>query len=124
MAHAAAGDPARARVRIGEALGSARSLGARPLAARAAAELRAVEGGSAAAGARTPTHGLTRRELQILRRVAAGRTNRQIAEELVLSPRTIEMHAQNAFHKLGARSRAEASARAAALGLLEPAETP
>ena len=80
------------------ARGARRSLGARPLAARAAAELRAVEGGSAARTAPAPaTHGLTRRELQILRRVAAGRTNRQIAEELVLSPRTIEMHAQNAF---------------------------
>ena len=124
VAHAAAGDPVRARGRVREALETARRLGARPLAARAAAELAVIGAGDRPSLHAPPTHGLTRRELQILRRVAAGRTNRQIAEELVLSPRTIEMHAQNAFHKLGARSRAEASARAAALGLLEPAEAP
>ena len=117
--------PSGARSRLTEALDAARRLGARPLAARAAAELHASGGPSErrSAAARA-AHGLTPRELEVLRRVAAGRTNRQIAEELVLSPRTIEMHAQNALAKLGARSRAEASARAAALGLLEPAEAP
>ena len=58
----------------------------------------------------------------MLRLVAGGRTNRQVAAELVLSHRTIEMHVQNAIAKLGCRSRAEASARAAGLGLLDPVD--
>jgi DNA-binding NarL/FixJ family response regulator len=126
VAHAAAGDGAAARRRLQESLEAARRLGARPLAARVAVELRALDGQPPTAGeASAAAHGLTRRERQVLQRVAAGRTNREIAAELVLSPRTIEMHVQNALGKLGCRSRAEASARAATLGLLDDAvETP
>jgi DNA-binding CsgD family transcriptional regulator len=50
---------------------------------------------------------LTARELQIAELVAAGRTNREIAEQLVLSPRTIEAHLRNIYGKLGVRSRVE-----------------
>jgi DNA-binding NarL/FixJ family response regulator len=56
--------------------------------------------------------GLTARELQVLRLVAAGRTNRSIAAELFLSERTVERHMSNILTKLGVSSRAAATAYA------------
>lgn len=55
---------------------------------------------------------LTRRELQVLRLMADGRSNRAIAEELVLSERTVHRHVSNVFGKLGVSSRAAATAYA------------
>jgi DNA-binding NarL/FixJ family response regulator len=55
-------------------------------------------------------HGLTGRELEVLRLVAGGRTNKAIAAELVLSERTVERHVSNIFAKLGLTSRAAATA--------------
>jgi DNA-binding NarL/FixJ family response regulator len=57
-------------------------------------------------------HGLTARELEVLRLVAAGRTNRTIAEELVLSERTVDRHVSNILAKLRVASRAAATAYA------------
>jgi DNA-binding CsgD family transcriptional regulator len=57
-------------------------------------------------------HGLTPRELQVLRLVAAGKTNKAIAAELVLSERTVDRHVSNIFTKLGVSSRAAATAYA------------
>jgi DNA-binding CsgD family transcriptional regulator len=57
-------------------------------------------------------HGLTQRELQVLRLVAGGKTNRAIATELVLSERTVDRHVSNIFTKLGVTSRAAATAYA------------
>jgi DNA-binding NarL/FixJ family response regulator len=57
-------------------------------------------------------HGLTARELEVLRLVAAGRTNRAIAEELVLSERTVDRHVSNILAKLRVPSRAAATAYA------------
>ncbi|HET7272023.1 MAG TPA: LuxR C-terminal-related transcriptional regulator [Rubrobacter sp.] len=57
-------------------------------------------------------HGLTPRELQVLRLVAAGDTNKAIASELVLSERTIDRHVSNIFTKLGVSSRTAATAYA------------
>jgi ATP/maltotriose-dependent transcriptional regulator MalT len=57
-------------------------------------------------------HGLTSRELEILRLVAQGRTNRAIADELVLSERTVERHVTNTFAKLRVSTRAAATAYA------------
>jgi DNA-binding CsgD family transcriptional regulator len=57
-------------------------------------------------------HGLTQRELQVLRLVARGATNRSIAAELVLSERTIDRHVSNIFAKLRVSSRAAATAYA------------
>ena len=79
-------------------------LGARPDLARLAA-----------LGDRTTSrggHGLTQRELQVLRMVARGQTNRAIAADLVLSERTIDRHVSNIFAKLGVSSRAAATAYA------------
>jgi ATP/maltotriose-dependent transcriptional regulator MalT len=58
------------------------------------------------------THGLTQRELQVLRLVAGGATNKSIAAELVLSERTIDRHVSNIFAKLRVSSRAAATAYA------------
>jgi DNA-binding NarL/FixJ family response regulator len=55
-------------------------------------------------------HGLTARELEVLRLVAAGQTNKSIAAELVLSERTVERHVSNIFAKLNVSSRAAATA--------------
>jgi len=54
--------------------------------------------------------GLTVREAEILRLVAARRTNKEIAAELVVSVHTIERHVQNAYRKIGANSRMDARA--------------
>jgi DNA-binding CsgD family transcriptional regulator len=58
------------------------------------------------------THGLTPRELEVLRRVATGETNKAIAAELVLSERTVDRHVSNIFSKLDVSSRAAATAYA------------
>jgi DNA-binding CsgD family transcriptional regulator len=58
------------------------------------------------------THGLTPRELQVLRLVSAGRTNKAIAAELVLSERTVDRHLSNIFTKLRVSSRTAATAYA------------
>jgi DNA-binding CsgD family transcriptional regulator len=54
--------------------------------------------------------GLSRRELDVLRHVAGGKTNKEIATELVLSERTVERHVSNIFVKLGVSTRAAATA--------------
>ncbi|NLG22539.1 MAG: helix-turn-helix transcriptional regulator, partial [Actinomycetales bacterium] len=56
--------------------------------------------------------GLTAREAEVLRLVAAGRTNPQIAQELVLSEKTVARHLSNIFGKIGVASRTEAAAYA------------
>jgi DNA-binding NarL/FixJ family response regulator len=58
------------------------------------------------------TNGLSSRELQVLRLITAGRTNKSIAIELVLSERTVDRHVSNIFTKLGVSSRAAATAYA------------
>lgn len=55
-------------------------------------------------------HGLSRRELEVLRHVSGGKTNKEIATELVLSERTVERHVSNIFAKLGVSTRAAATA--------------
>jgi DNA-binding NarL/FixJ family response regulator len=53
--------------------------------------------------------GLTRREVEVLRLVATGATNREIADSLVISDRTVARHVSNMFAKLGVSSRAAAT---------------
>jgi DNA-binding CsgD family transcriptional regulator len=64
--------------------------------------------------------GLTPREIEVLRLVAAGRTNRAIADELVISERTVGRHLSNIFDKLGVSSRAAATAYAYEHSLIAP----
>jgi DNA-binding CsgD family transcriptional regulator len=61
--------------------------------------------------------GLTTRELEVLRLVASGRSNKEIAHELVLSVRTVERHVTNLYAKIGARGKADATAYAIRHGL-------
>ena len=60
---------------------------------------------------------LTAREAEVLALLAAGRTNKEIAAQLVLSPATVERHVANLYRKIGARRRAEATAYALHHGL-------
>jgi two-component system response regulator DesR len=61
---------------------------------------------------------LTEREREVLDLVAAGSTNREIAEQLFLSPHTVKEHTSALYRKLGARNRAEAVQLAQRIGLL------
>jgi DNA-binding CsgD family transcriptional regulator len=70
------------------------------------------------AGGPAESHGLTPRELQVLRLVTTGESNRQIAETLVISEHTVARHLQNIFAKLGVSSRTAASSYAVARNLL------
>jgi DNA-binding NarL/FixJ family response regulator len=74
----------------------------------AAPDLAAVE--LLATPARRDEHGLTARELEVVRLVAAGKTNREIASELVVSEHTVARHLQNIFTKLRISSRTAAAA--------------
>lgn len=62
---------------------------------------------------------LTQREQEILKLIAAGLTNHEIADTLVISPQTVKKHTSNIYGKLGVRSRTEAAARARELDLLD-----
>jgi DNA-binding CsgD family transcriptional regulator len=100
----ALGDDDTAALELGAAREVFAELGAAPDLAR-------VESlaGNAVSG---ETHGLTARELQVMRLVAAGETNKAIAAELVLSERTVDRHVSNIFNKLNVSSRAAATAYA------------
>jgi ATP/maltotriose-dependent transcriptional regulator MalT len=116
------GDRAAAVDRLPQAAELAARLGARPLqqeitrlARRARIDL------PHAAGQARPVapFGLTARELEVLRLVAAGRSNQQIAAELFISPKTASVHVSNILGKLGVTSRVEAAATAHRLHLLD-----
>jgi DNA-binding NarL/FixJ family response regulator len=62
--------------------------------------------------------GLTGREAEVLRLIAAGKSNRQIAAELVISEHTVARHVQNIFTKLNVSSRSAATAFAFEHGLV------
>ena len=62
--------------------------------------------------------GLTAREVEVLRLLAAGRSNREIADQLVVSVPTVGRHISNIYGKIGAHSRAEATAYALGHGLV------
>jgi DNA-binding CsgD family transcriptional regulator len=109
--------PSQARGHLRAALDGFEQLGAAGWAGRARAELRASGETARRRDPSTLTQ-LTPQELQIARLAAAGATNREIASQLFVSPRTVEYHLYKVFPKLGIASRAEL-ARLAPLG--EPA---
>jgi DNA-binding NarL/FixJ family response regulator len=123
VALAAAGEREVGLERLSDAYRAARKLGARPLAAEAAREAAAL-GDSVvlrlgrSAGADAGDGGLSRREREVVRLLAVGRTNREIAADLFLSTRTVDMHVRNILRKLDCRSRLEAVNRASELGLV------
>ncbi|HVL31888.1 MAG TPA: LuxR C-terminal-related transcriptional regulator [Solirubrobacteraceae bacterium] len=94
------------------------AAGRRALAGLGAREPRPAAGRGPPGGAAV-TAGLTRRETEVLRLVADGLTNAQIAERLVVSPHTVHRHVANVLRKLGLPTRAAAAAQAARSGLLE-----
>jgi len=67
--------------------------------------------------ARAKFGGLTRRQVEVLKLVAEGMTNQQIADSLFISSRTVDMHVSNVLSELGCRSRTEAVNKATELGL-------
>jgi DNA-binding CsgD family transcriptional regulator len=113
--------PAARRLR--RAADLAANLGAIPLADQIASlALRA--GLSLAGSGPAGQPGLTGRELEVLRLVAAGQSNREIATALFISPKTASVHVSNILAKLGAASRTEAAAKALALRLFDVSATP
>lgn len=123
----AIGDRAAAIANLVEAYRIAQRLNAAPVAAAATDQVarlgESIEqhlGRRAAADHETA--GLSRREVEVVRLVAEGLTNREIAGRLVLSTRTVDMHVRNILGKLGARTRTEAVTHAAGRGLLAPVE--
>jgi DNA-binding CsgD family transcriptional regulator len=97
--------PSDARAHLRAAIDAFEQLGAQPWAARAANELRAT-GVHRERPAAPDTTGLTAQQRQIAELAAAGLTNKQIAERLFLSPRTVGYHLYQIFPKLGVTSRA------------------
>jgi DNA-binding CsgD family transcriptional regulator len=104
LACRALGDDDTAALELEAARGDFANLGAAPDLARVDALTRRASPIDA--------HGLTPREHEVLRLIAAGKTNRAIAAELVLSERTVDRHVSNIFTKLGLSSRAAATAYA------------
>jgi DNA-binding NarL/FixJ family response regulator len=93
-----------AREHLRTALQGFEQLGAEHWAERAREELRA-SGQTARRREPSTREDLTQQELQITRLVAQGLSNREVAAQLFLSPRTIDFHLRNVFRKLGVTSR-------------------
>jgi DNA-binding NarL/FixJ family response regulator len=97
-------------------LGSGDLAMSRAMAADLVRELAAaVRPGRAGQTDTGPLTALSIRELEVLRQLSAGLTDREIAQRLGISPRTVETHVGSVLHKLGVRNRAEAAARYQAL---------
>lgn len=109
LACRALGDEDTAALELESARGIYAELGARPDLVRV---------GSLAGRTPGDARGLSKRELEVLRLVAAGKTNKAIAAELVRSERTVDRHVSNIFAKLGVSSRAAATAYAYEHGLV------
>jgi DNA-binding CsgD family transcriptional regulator len=90
-----------ARASLNQALALFDSLGADPWRAQAASELARISGRQRGGPGLTPT------ERRVVTLVAEGRTNKEVAAALYLSPKTIEAHLRSVFRKLGVRSRTE-----------------
>jgi DNA-binding CsgD family transcriptional regulator len=113
-------DRQQARFLLDEVLSISSELGMRPLMERVVALKDKVES-QPRRGNRpiAPTYpdGLTEREVEVLRRIAAGKTDREIAEELFISVRTVTTHVSNILNKTSTANRTEAATYTARHGL-------
>jgi DNA-binding CsgD family transcriptional regulator len=105
-AHRRAGERTRAREHLRESLDLAHALGGLALAGRARQELIAA-GGRPRRNAISGPDALTPSELRVAQLAAAGQTNRQIAQALFITQRTVENHLTSSYGKLGISSRPE-----------------
>jgi len=110
-----AGDRAQAMSLLDESLAISADLGMRPLAERVAARQERAE----AQPVRAPAYpdALTQREAEVIRLVAAGKTDREIAEELIISVNTVGNHVRSILSKTNSANRTEAARYAARRGL-------
>jgi len=116
---AARGRTEDAREEVHRAIAALSELKAEFEMSRARALLTSLERpGAARVTAADPKSGLTTRELEVLRLVAAGSSNQRIAEQLFVSEHTVHRHVANILGKLNVSSRAAAVAQAARRGLL------
>ncbi|MPY93844.1 MAG: hypothetical protein GEV08_12500, partial [Acidimicrobiia bacterium] len=110
---------------LGDAARQADALGARPLSAAVAALARRARitiGAAAEGEPEAPPAGLSPRELDVLRLMAAGHTNREIGAALFISEKTVSVHVSRVLAKLGAANRAEAATIAHRLGVAVPVD--
>jgi DNA-binding CsgD family transcriptional regulator len=116
LQHDNAGNREKVMALLGETLAITCELGMRPLMERVQSlqEKLAIRPGSA------PVYpdGLSQREVEVLRLMALGKSNRDIADDLVISPRTVVHHVTSILNKTGAANRTEAAAYAARHGLV------
>lgn len=98
--------------------------GGSPLAPDLAGQLLGRLATQAVGRARLPAERLTTREQEVLRLLARGQTNRDIARELAVSVSTIKAHVEHIIAKLGVSDRTEAAVRAVELGLLNAGGAP
>jgi len=116
------GERTAAEAWLREAADQARALGAGPLLA----EIQKLARGAGAALEEAPDQdvsdarrlGLTEREIEVLRLLVVGRSNREIATLLYISPKTASVHVSHILAKLGVANRVEATAAAYRLGLV------
>jgi DNA-binding CsgD family transcriptional regulator len=113
--HAVVGERDAARTALDEACAICERLGAQPLLVRIRGQGGREDGRNHARQAYTA--GLTAREVEVLRLMTAGRTNREIADALFLSPATVSIHVTHILAKTGTANRTEATAFALRHGL-------
>ncbi|TDD41063.1 helix-turn-helix transcriptional regulator [Nonomuraea terrae] len=115
----AAGDRQETAARVARARELAGELGVAPLLERLDVFARRARIGGSDEPADGQPLGLTARELEVLREVAAGRSNREIAGRLFISAKTVSVHVSNILAKLGVATRGEAAATAHRLRLFD-----
>ena len=123
IAHMKNGDELNARKILFEANNVSKNLGTRPFSVKIEKQLsllgtKSEESRKEDSEERAAMAGLTRRQSEILELVAKGLTNKEIADKLFLSPRTVDMHVSNILERLNCRTRIEAINKARELKLV------
>lgn len=115
IARAAEGDRIKATSLLEESLAQSTELGMQPLIERATGLVETL--GTPPTARPAYPDGLTQREIEVLRLVAAGKTDREIAESLIISVNTVGNHVRSILNKTTSANRTEAAAYAALRGL-------